>query len=354
MTWRSPTTDEMLAVADRCGHRSFLRLLRPKPGTTGSTVPDTPKPKRSFCKGFCAALPVGSSSSATGPGTARQRPATTSARIATPGGPAEPTAAAPSGVSGPTNSTPSFSTRYASCSPVPSSSLSEKQPGRTDPSSRRPAPHRPVGPTRPPAPECTYRAETGRRPLPSRSDRQHRNEPPSTRDRQPLSSLRRGTPFPHHSPVRAGHRNPNVTEVDHLIGQVEGPEPVGQRGDQGQPRTGHRPVIVEGHCKTSRTMRFCAHRKDAFLFWLDVDFSESHLPSTGGIFREWSPIRSSDHTGQFGGLRLSLRRIARKNLVMTFQPSRCVPIRRAPAESVDTTTPYLASSQALPGAHPHF
>jgi len=97
----------------------------------------------------------------------------------------------------------------------------------------------------------------------------------------------------------------NVTEVDHLIGQVEGPEPVGQRGDQGQPRTGHRPVIVEGHCKTSRTMRFCVHRKDAFLFWLDVDFSESHLPSTGGIFREWSSVRSSDHTGQFGGSRLN-------------------------------------------------
>src|ERR1035437_8886143 len=102
----------------------------------------------------------------------------------------------------------------------------------------------------------------------------------------------------------------NVTEVDHLIGQVEGPEPVRQRGDQGQPRTGHRPVIVEGHCKTSRTMRFCVHRKDAFLFWLDVDFSESHLPSTGGIFREWSPVRSSDHTGQFGGSRLNAMRTA--------------------------------------------
>jgi site-specific DNA recombinase len=100
----------------------------------------------------------------------------------------------------------------------------------------------------------------------------------------------------------------NVTEVDHLIGQVEGPEPVGQRGDQGQPRTGHRPVIVEGHCKTSRTMRFCVHRKDAFLFWLDVDFSESHLLSTGGIFRGWSPVRSSDHTGQFGGSRLRIHR----------------------------------------------
>jgi hypothetical protein len=38
------------------------------------------------------------------------------------------------------------------------------------------------------------------------------------------------------------------------------------------------------HCKTGRSMRICVHRKDAFLFLAGVDFSNSHLPKTGGIF----------------------------------------------------------------------
>jgi hypothetical protein len=41
------------------------------------------------------------------------------------------------------------------------------------------------------------------------------------------------------------------------------------------------------------------HRKDALLLVGDLDFSESNLPSTGGIFREWSPVRPSGHTGAF-------------------------------------------------------
>jgi hypothetical protein len=47
------------------------------------------------------------------------------------------------------------------------------------------------------------------------------------------------------------------------------------------------------------------HRKDAFLLEGDVDFSESHLPKAGGIFRAWSDIGERGQGQQFGGSRLN-------------------------------------------------
>src|SRR5664280_1068836 len=96
----------------------------------------------------------------------------------------------------------------------------------------------------------------------------------------------------------------SVTEVDQLVGQLTHPESFRQRGHQCEPGAGHRPGVVEGHCKTRRTVRFCVHRKDAFLFEGCVDFSESHLPKTGGIFRVWSRLRRGCQRWWFGGSRL--------------------------------------------------
>jgi DNA invertase Pin-like site-specific DNA recombinase len=101
---------------------------RPKHVTTASTVPAGPSPAPSCCAGCCAVLPAESSSSAIERIATRQRPATTSARIAIPGGPAARTAAAPNGASEPTNSMPSCSTRYANCSPAPTCLSSVKLP----------------------------------------------------------------------------------------------------------------------------------------------------------------------------------------------------------------------------------
>jgi site-specific DNA recombinase len=82
-----------------------------------------------------------------------------------------------------------------------------------------------------------------------------------------------------------------VAEVDQLIGQGHQLQPLRQGGDQGQARSGHRPVVVEGHGKARRIVRFCVHRKDAFLFVGDAYCRKSHLPKTGGIFRVWSALR---------------------------------------------------------------
>jgi hypothetical protein len=81
-----------------------------------------------------------------------------------------------------------------------------------------------------------------------------------------------------------------IAQVDQFVGQGQHLELLGQGGDQGQARPSHRPVVIEGHCKARRIVRFCVHRKDAFLFVGDVCFSESHLPKTGGIFRVWSDL----------------------------------------------------------------
>lgn len=47
--------------------------------------------------------------------------------------------------------------------------------------------------------------------------------------------------------------------------------------------------VVESHCKTLRTVRFCVHRSGAFLRLVDVCFSESHLPNSGP-FSAWSRL----------------------------------------------------------------
>jgi hypothetical protein len=51
---------------------------------------------------------------------------------------------------------------------------------------------------------------------------------------------------------------------------------------------------------------FCLHRNDAFLLMGDVDSRKSHLPNTGGIFREWSDLSGRGQGQQFGGSRLKL------------------------------------------------
>jgi len=94
------------------------RPSRPQPATTAVTAPGAPSPTPSCCAGCCAATTARSSSPATGPAATTPRPATTYARTATPGAPAEPSAAAPSGACVPMNWTPSSSTRYANCSPT--------------------------------------------------------------------------------------------------------------------------------------------------------------------------------------------------------------------------------------------
>ena len=56
-----------------------------------------------------------------------------------------------------------------------------------------------------------------------------------------------------------------VAEPDHLVGPGHQLEPLGHDCDQRQARSGHRPVVFEGHCKARRSVRFCVHRKDTFL-----------------------------------------------------------------------------------------
>jgi len=105
-----------------------------------------------------------------------------------------------------------------------------------------------------------------------------------------------------HLAARSGMSGP-ITEVDHLIGQGIGSQLLRQRGHEGKAGSRHRPVVVEGHCKTRGTVRSCLHRKDAFLFEGCVDFSESPLPKTGGIFRVWSDLSGRGQGHQFGGSR---------------------------------------------------
>ena len=95
-----------------------------------------------------------------------------------------------------------------------------------------------------------------------------------------------------------------VTEVDQLVGPGHQVQPLGQHGGQRQARSGHRPVVVEGHGKACRIVGFCVHRKDAFLLGDDVYCRKSHLPKTGGIFRVWSDLRSPGQGWDFGGSRL--------------------------------------------------
>jgi hypothetical protein len=87
-----------------------------------------------------------------------------------------------------------------------------------------------------------------------------------------------------------------VAEVDQIIGQNESLEPVGQRGDKRQTCSGHRPVVVEGHCKARRTVRFCVHRKDAFLCWW-LWTSASHILPTQGAFSAYGQTSA----GEVGG-----------------------------------------------------
>ncbi len=97
----------------------------------------------------------------------------------------------------------------------------------------------------------------------------------------------------HLAPGRCVTRH--ATEVDQLVGQPEGAELLGQGGHQRQPRSGDRTVVIEGHPKARRIVRKFLHRKDAFLLLVGVDFSESHLPNTEGIFRVWSHLRTRRH-----------------------------------------------------------
>ena len=95
-----------------------------------------------------------------------------------------------------------------------------------------------------------------------------------------------------------------VTEVDQLVGPGHQVQPIGQQGGQRQAGSGHRSVVVEGHGKTRRIVRFCVHRKDAFLLWGWCCCRKSHLPKTGGIFRVWSDLRRAAQGSDFGGSRL--------------------------------------------------
>jgi hypothetical protein len=105
----------------------------------------------------------------------------------------------------------------------------------------------------------------------------------------------------HHGVYQGGHFAAGtcvpgtVTEVNQLVGPGHQVQPLGQEASQSKSGSGHRPVVVEGHGKARRIVGFCVHRKDAFLLWGDVDFSESHLPKTGGIFRVWSALRWPAH-----------------------------------------------------------
>ena len=126
---------------------------------------------------------------------------------------------------------------------------------------------------------------------------EHPSRRPRTKDVSVLDALGPG----HHGVDQGQHLAPRsgvtgyITEVDQLIGQLVGAEPLGQGGHQRKPRPGDRPVVVEGHPKARRIVRKFLHRNDAFLLMGGVDFSESHLPNTGGIFREWSDFRTPDH-----------------------------------------------------------